>query len=110
MTLYVYVQSITERSVDIYLFNTNTSSGFRISFEYIYLNNGARLLIGTGNDPLRNKTTVDVISGYTRSANDVLVGDFEMWTAAVGGAHRTYGRVDMSITAVNVLGKFESLM
>ncbi|XP_030851574.1 uncharacterized protein LOC115928482 [Strongylocentrotus purpuratus] len=99
----------TSRLYNAFLLQTNTTYGFRIVFQYLYLEyDGDEVQIGTGNDPSDIQSVIKTIHGYTRYApDDHYVGTNEMWFAIIAAKSFTTVRIDVEIIAIDLSTLFD---
>ncbi|XP_030851570.1 uncharacterized protein LOC105442162 [Strongylocentrotus purpuratus] len=84
---------------------TNATNAFRVLFQDLYLSNDdVKVLIGTGNDPSDIQSIIATIHGFINSEpDDVYVDTNEMWFAAIGGRLNSIIRLDVGVTAIDLL-------
>ena len=77
-------------------------------FQALYLvSNDAEVQIGTGSDPSDIQSIIATIHGSTSNApDDVNIVTNQMWFAAIGGLQNSYIRVDVGVTAIDVLSEY----
>ncbi|XP_030851575.1 uncharacterized protein LOC115928483 [Strongylocentrotus purpuratus] len=99
----------TSRLYNAFLLQTNTTYGFRIVFQYLYLQyDGDEVQIGTGNDPSDIQSVIKTIHGYTQYARDDLyVGTNEMWFTIIATKSFTRVRIDVEIIAIDLSTLFD---
>ena len=77
--------------------------------DLILLNNDDLVQIGTGNDPSDIQSVITTIKGYKSYADDIHVGSNEMWFAVIGGIQSSRIRMDVSLTAIDLLSKYNCI-
>ena len=96
-----------ERDYHVFLLQTNSSYGFYIKFQHIFIDCcDMRVQIGTGNDPFDDASVVRAIEDYTNYVDDVYVRTSQMWLVMAGGKDFNVGHVDIIVTAILVYGEY----
>ena len=98
----------TERFYKATLLQTNATNGFQVVFQDLYLRkDDDEVQIGKGNDPSDIQSVIATIRGNTYYGPDyVYVDTNEMWFAAIGGRQNSLIRVDIGITAIDLLSEY----
>ncbi|XP_030851582.1 uncharacterized protein LOC115928487 [Strongylocentrotus purpuratus] len=92
-----------EREYHVFVLQTNSSYGFQIKFQHVFLNCcGMRVQIGTGTDPFDDRSVVKAIEDDTNYVDDVFVRTSHMWLVMAGGKYSNVGHVDIIVTAILV--------
>ena len=64
-----------------------------------------QVVIGTGNDPSDMHSVVTTFRGYINEPDDVYVETNEMWFAVIGDWEYSIIRMDLDITAIDLLSE-----
>ena len=89
------------------LSQTNATNGFRVEFQDLYLYYGAKVQIGTGNDPSDIQSGITTIHGYISYAPDDVYADTnEMWLAVIGANGNSGLRMVVEIISIDLSSEF----
>ncbi|XP_041477245.1 uncharacterized protein LOC121425285 [Lytechinus variegatus] len=93
------------------LLQTNTN-GFRIVFQYLYMEYGDEIQIGTGSDPSDLQSIIKTIYGYYyyELYDDIYIETNEMWIAVVDRPTYTYLNIDVDIFVFDISTLFNCPM
>ena len=98
-----------QRGYHVFLLQTNSSYGFHIKFQHIFLDCcDMRVQIGTGTDPSDDASVVRTIEDYTNYVDDFYVRTSHMWLVMAGGKYLNVGHVDIIVTAILVSGEYSN--
>ncbi|XP_030850107.1 uncharacterized protein LOC105441054 [Strongylocentrotus purpuratus] len=96
----------TSRLHNVTLIQTNAKKGFHVVIQYLYLANVDLVQIGTGDDPSDINSVITTIHGPKIYADDIYVHSNEIWFAAIGGLQYSRIRMDVGVTAIDLLNFF----
>ena len=103
--------TFTERFYEATFLETNATNGFRVVFQDLYLRkDDDEVQIGKGNDPSDIQSVIATVDGYANyGPDDVYIDTNEMWFAALGGRQNSGIRVDVGVTAIDLLSEYNCI-